>query len=85
MLGVNQTVSSPPQLFRALCRRERLLSDWGHTTVRLSSANSYSYEKRDVSFEHYCGKMVGPQRLDTKANGMRRASESPPHFERQTT
>ncbi|XP_059090818.1 jmjC domain-containing protein 8-like [Tigriopus californicus] len=55
-------------LFRALCHKDRLLADWGHTTIRLSSANSYSYDKKDVSFRHYVEHMVKPQRLDTPAN-----------------
>ena len=55
-------------LFRALCRRDRLLRDWGHTTVKLSSANSYSYDKRDVSFRFYAEEMVKPQKMTTLAN-----------------
>ncbi len=54
--------------FRALCQRERLLEDWGDAEVTLSSANSYSYEKRFVSFRHYCERMMAPQRVDTLAN-----------------
>ena len=46
-----------------------MVEDWGWTTVKLSSANSYSYEKRDVSLNHYCGHMIKPQRKETLANG----------------
>jgi len=55
-------------VFRALCQRDRLVEDWGWTTVKLSSANSYSYDKRDVSLNHYCAHMIKPQRKDTLAN-----------------
>lgn len=34
--------------FRALTRREELLRRYGHTTVLLSSANTFSYAKREV-------------------------------------
>ena len=57
--------------FRALCQRERLLSDWGDSDVVLSSANSYSYDKRTVSFRHYCDHVMTPQRPKTLANGTR--------------
>ena len=33
------------QKFRDLCRKDKLLSDHGHKTIRLSSANTYSYDK----------------------------------------
>ena len=55
--------------FRALCQRERILADWGDREVVLSSANSYSYDKRTVSFRHYCDHVMTPQKLETLANG----------------
>ena len=55
--------------FRALCQRERILADWGDSKVVLSSANSYSYDKRTVSFRHYCDHVMAPQKLKTFANG----------------
>ena len=55
--------------FRALCQRERILADWGDSTVVLSSANSYSYDKMSVSFRHYCDHVMTPQKLKTFANG----------------
>jgi len=54
--------------FRRLCERENLLSDWGHATVRLSSANTYSYGTKDVPLRHYVDEMIGPQNLRTLAN-----------------
>lgn len=35
----------PPQAFRALCTREKLLAAFGSSPVRLSTANTYSYRK----------------------------------------
>lgn len=55
--------------FRALCQRERILADWGDSQVVLSAANSYSYDKRTVSFRHYCDHVMTPQKLKTFANG----------------
>lgn len=34
-----------PQRFRALCSRENLLASFGDNIVRLSTANTYSYQK----------------------------------------
>ena len=52
-----------------MCAKEELLNHFGSSIVRLSSANSYSYEKRDVTFEKYAEQMMGPQKLETLANG----------------
>ena len=49
-------------------RRSSLLSEYGHTTVTLSSANSYSYEKVKMTFEEYCDKHTGPQNIKTLGN-----------------
>ena len=61
--------ASNQNIFRALCQRERILADWGDREVVLSSANSYSYDKRTVSFRHYCDHVMTPQKLKTLANG----------------
>lgn len=34
--------------FRALCSRERLLASFGDNVVRLSTANTYSYQKGEL-------------------------------------
>lgn len=39
---------APPQRFRALCSRERLLASFGDNMVRLSTANTYSYQKGEL-------------------------------------
>ena len=58
-----------PQEFKKLTSRASLLEAYGHTTIRLSSANSYSYAKRDVSFKDYCHEHVKPQKLEILGNG----------------
>lgn len=55
-------------LFRALTHRSRLLERYGESVVRLSSANSYSYEKRDITFASYCRDYMAPQRITTLGN-----------------
>lgn len=55
-------------LFRALSRRKPLLDRFGQATIQLSSANTYSYEKRRVNLREYCDNYMGPQKLDTPGN-----------------
>ena len=50
--------------------RSNLISTYGDTTVTLSSANSYSYEKVKISFSQYCEDYTGPQNLQTLGNGL---------------
>ena len=38
----------PPQRFRDLCSRQRLLALFGDSVVRLSTANTYSYQKGEL-------------------------------------
>lgn len=54
--------------FRSLVRRDPLLSSLGHSSIKLSSANTYSYEKRVVTLADYAENYIGPQRLDTPGN-----------------
>ena len=49
--------------------RRSLLERYGESVVRLSSANTYSYEKRDITFSTYCRDYMAPQRLTTLGNG----------------
>ncbi|XP_059548544.1 jmjC domain-containing protein 8 isoform X1 [Myotis daubentonii] len=39
--------------FRALCSRKRLLASFGDNVIRLSTANTYSYQKVDLLFQEY--------------------------------
>jgi len=55
-------------LFRALTERAELLKAYGKYTVRLSAANSFSYEKRDITFLDYCRNHLAPQNINTPGN-----------------
>jgi len=55
-------------LFRALTGKDLLLSTYGGYTVRLSSANSFSYEKKDITFYDYCENHLYPQNSNTPGN-----------------
>ena len=46
-----------------------LLKLLGSSVVRLSSANTYSYDKIDVTFSHYVENHLKPQDLRTQGNG----------------
>ncbi|KAF6124920.1 jumonji domain containing 8 [Phyllostomus discolor] len=54
--------------FRALCSRERLLASFGNNVVRLSTANTYSYQKVDVLFQEYVGQLLHPQDPNSLGN-----------------
>jgi len=54
--------------FRRMCQRGNLLQSWGDATVKLSSANTYSYGTKDVTLRHYIETMITPQNLNTLAN-----------------
>ncbi|NXX85452.1 JMJD8 protein, partial [Urocolius indicus] len=47
--------------FRALCTRDKLLAAFGTRPVRLSTANTFSYRKVDVPFQHYVEQLLQPQ------------------------
>uniref|UniRef100_A0A2K5C582 Jumonji domain containing 8 n=1 Tax=Aotus nancymaae TaxID=37293 RepID=A0A2K5C582_AOTNA len=47
--------------FQALCSRERLLASFGDRVVRLSTANTYSYQKVDLPFQEYVEQLLHPQ------------------------
>ena len=49
--------------------RSALVSAYGHTTVTLSSANSYSYDKVKMTFQQYTDQHTGPQSVHTLGNG----------------
>ncbi|KAG8539826.1 hypothetical protein GDO81_020300 [Engystomops pustulosus] len=55
--------------FRSLCRREKLLQMYGDRSVRLSTANTYSYDKVDVPFQEYVEHLLRPQDLDSLGVG----------------
>ena len=49
--------------------RSALVSSYGHTTVTLSSANSFSYDKVKMTFQQYTDQHTGPQSVHTLGNG----------------
>lgn len=51
--------------FRLLCSRSSLLESFGSRTVRLSTANTFSYRKVDVPFSEYVDIFLKPQSEDT--------------------
>lgn len=54
--------------FRSSCSRSSLLQDYGDRTVRLSTANTHSYRKVDVSFRTYVDDFLRPQSVDALGN-----------------
>nr|XP_033818571.1 jmjC domain-containing protein 8 isoform X2 [Geotrypetes seraphini] len=50
--------------FQALCTKERLLEEYGEHLVRLSTANTYSYQKVNVRFREYVEHLLKPQDQD---------------------
>nr|KAF6441065.1 hypothetical protein HJG63_012274 [Rousettus aegyptiacus] len=56
--------------FRALCSRERLLASFGNNVVRLSTANTYSYQKVDLPFQEYVEQMLHPQDPTSLGNAL---------------
>ncbi|XP_069503134.1 jmjC domain-containing protein 8 isoform X3 [Ambystoma mexicanum] len=55
--------------FQALCTKKMLLQEFGDRIVRLSTANTYSYEKVDVPFQEYVEHLLKPQDEDTLGCG----------------
>lgn len=54
--------------FRELCSKQNLLKKYGNLTVRLSTANTYSYTKVDVTFRQYVEELMKPQSVDALGN-----------------
>ncbi|XP_072298923.1 jmjC domain-containing protein 8 [Eucyclogobius newberryi] len=54
--------------FRRLCSKKNLLREYGDRTVRLSTANTHSYRKVDVSFREYVENFLRPQAHDALGN-----------------
>ncbi|XP_073721188.1 jmjC domain-containing protein 8-like [Misgurnus anguillicaudatus] len=50
--------------FRLLCSKSYLLREYGEKTVRLSTANTHSYQKVDVRFEEFVRFLLTPQSED---------------------
>ncbi|XP_006005586.1 jmjC domain-containing protein 8 isoform X1 [Latimeria chalumnae] len=51
--------------FQRLCSKRHLLEQHGDQMVRLSTANTYSYQKVDVPFREYVDHLLKPQSMET--------------------
>ena len=47
--------------FRSLCSKKRLLQDHGDKVITLSTANTHSYDKVDITFTEYMQQILKPQ------------------------
>ncbi|XP_013395910.1 jmjC domain-containing protein 8 [Lingula anatina] len=54
--------------FRKMCSKQNMLREFGSKTIRLSSANTYSYKKVDVTLREYVENILKPQSLYTLGN-----------------
>ncbi|XP_043945159.1 jmjC domain-containing protein 8 isoform X5 [Protopterus annectens] len=55
--------------FRAFCSKKNLLRWYGDRLVRLSTANTYSYNKVDVPFQEYVEQLMKPQCPEALGSG----------------
>ncbi|XP_072457561.1 jmjC domain-containing protein 8 isoform X3 [Notamacropus eugenii] len=55
-------------LFQDLCSKEKLLAEFGDFRIRLSTANTYSYQKVDLSFQDYVEQLLQPQDPNSLGN-----------------
>ncbi|XP_056661722.1 jmjC domain-containing protein 8 isoform X4 [Monodelphis domestica] len=55
-------------LFQDLCSKEKLLAEFGGFRIRLSTANTYSYQKVDLSFQEYVEQLLQPQDPNSLGN-----------------
>ncbi|XP_024864431.1 jmjC domain-containing protein 8 isoform X2 [Kryptolebias marmoratus] len=55
--------------FRFLCSKWSLLAEYSSRTVRLSTANTYSYRKVDVPFQEFVDELLKPQAADALGSG----------------
>ncbi|XP_027718436.1 jmjC domain-containing protein 8 isoform X1 [Vombatus ursinus] len=55
-------------LFQDLCSKEKLLAEFGDFRIRLSTANTFSYQKVDLSFHDYVEQLLQPQDPNSLGN-----------------
>lgn len=53
---------------RLISRRDNMLTKYRRNIIRLSSANTHSYQKNDVTLEKYVNEILKPQKLDELGN-----------------
>ncbi|XP_069124671.1 jmjC domain-containing protein 8-like [Argopecten irradians] len=54
--------------FLKSCRKKKMLEKYGSKKIRLSSANTHSYQKVDVSLKYYVEQVMRPQTLQMLGN-----------------
>ncbi|XP_062588661.1 jmjC domain-containing protein 8-like [Saccostrea cucullata] len=54
--------------FYGICEKELMLEKYGSKKIRLSSANTHSYDKRDVTLKYYVENVMKPQTLEMLGN-----------------
>ena len=47
--------------FQKMCEKENLLNEYGDKTITLSTANTHSYDKVDITFREYMSRILAPQ------------------------
>ncbi|CAL1531878.1 unnamed protein product, partial [Lymnaea stagnalis] len=55
-------------VFQAQCHKDAMMRDHASKHIRLSSANTHSYDKADVTLEYYVNHVMKPQALTTLGN-----------------
>ncbi|XP_005095148.1 jmjC domain-containing protein 8 [Aplysia californica] len=55
-------------VFQDQCRKENMMKDYASKRIKLSSANTHSYEKVEVTLQEYVDKYLKPQTLKTLGN-----------------
>ena len=48
-------------LFQRMCEKDKLLDAYGDKTITLSTANTHSYDKVDITFREYMNRILMPQ------------------------
>ncbi|XP_061182388.1 uncharacterized protein LOC133190718 [Saccostrea echinata] len=54
--------------FYRICEKDSMLEKYGSKKIRLSSANTHSYDKRDVTLKYYVENVMRPQTLKMLGN-----------------
>ncbi|XP_013083749.2 jmjC domain-containing protein 8-like isoform X2 [Biomphalaria glabrata] len=56
------------KVFQDQCRKDAILKEYSSKRIRLSSANTHSYEKVDVTLDYYVTHVLKPQTLSKLGN-----------------
>ncbi|GFR90352.1 jmjC domain-containing protein 8-like [Elysia marginata] len=64
------------KIFQNKCRKDAMMNKYASKRITLSSANTHSYTKAEVTLEHYVEHVMKPQSLETWGNGKLYNNES---------